>query len=104
MDVIMFTLITLLLCGMLTGLALGLTGGGGSIFAVPLLTFVLGLPVTQATALSLITVSITAAIGATRGLRRRIASLKIALPMLITGMLISPVSYTHLTLPTILLV
>lgn len=79
-----------IICGMITGLALGLTGGGGSIFAVPLLTFVVGLPVAQSTALSLIAVCITAGIGATRGLIRGIASVKIAVPMLITGMIVSP--------------
>ena len=79
-----------IICGIITGLALGLTGGGGSIFAVPLLTFVVGLPIAQSTALSLIAVSITAGIGATRGILRKIASVKVAIPMLITGMLVSP--------------
>lgn len=79
------------LCGSLTGLALGLTGGGGSIFAVPLLTFVVGLPVTQSTALSLIAVGITAGVGATRGLIRKLAIVKVAIPMMIMGMLISPI-------------
>jgi len=74
----------------MTGLALGLTGGGGSIFAVPLLTFVLGMTITQATALSLTAVAITAGIGATRGLLKKIASVKAALPMLAAGLIASP--------------
>ena len=36
------------LCGMIIGVALGLTGGGGSIFAVPLLIYALGVDVRTA--------------------------------------------------------
>jgi uncharacterized membrane protein YfcA len=39
--------------GMIVGTSLGLTGGGGSIFAVPLLTYGLGVPVGTALGLSL---------------------------------------------------
>ena len=39
--------------GVLIGLALGLTGGGGSIFAVPLLIYGLGLAPRDAVAVSL---------------------------------------------------
>lgn len=50
--------------GFLVGLALGATGGGGALVAVPLLVYVLGRPVEEATALSLVMVGLAAAAGA----------------------------------------
>jgi uncharacterized protein len=52
------------LFGSLVGLALGLTGGGGSILAVPLLVYGLGFEFRQAVALSLAIVGLTALYGA----------------------------------------
>jgi len=52
------------LCGLVVGISLGLTGGGGSIFAVPLLLFVLGVPLREAVAVSLAVVGLTAVYGA----------------------------------------
>jgi uncharacterized membrane protein YfcA len=46
------------------GLSLGLIGGGGSIITVPVLVYVAGLPVSEAVALSLAVVGVTAAVGA----------------------------------------
>jgi uncharacterized membrane protein YfcA len=59
-------------CGAAVGLALGLTGGGGSIFAVPLLIYVLGLPPGEAVAVSLAAVGTTAAVGAVGAIRRKL--------------------------------
>lgn len=50
--------------GTAVGLALGLTGGGGSIFAMPLLIYVLGLPPDRAVPVSLAAVALTALMGA----------------------------------------
>ena len=52
--------------GAIVGLALGLTGGGGSIFAVPMLVYGLGVPVAEAPPISLAVVGATAAFGAGR--------------------------------------
>lgn len=52
------------LFGSLVGLALGLTGGGGSILAVPLLVYGLSFEFRQAVALSLAIVGLTALYGA----------------------------------------
>ncbi len=52
------------LLGMFVGLALGLTGGGGSILAVPLLIHGLQMPVHEAIGVSLATVGSTALFGA----------------------------------------
>lgn len=53
-----------LLYGGIVGLSLGLTGGGGSIFAVPLLVYGLELDFRSAVALSLAIVGLTSAYGA----------------------------------------
>jgi uncharacterized membrane protein YfcA len=55
--------------GALVGVALGLTGGGGSIFAVPLLIYGLGVAPVEAVAISLIAVATTALVGALQSLR-----------------------------------
>ncbi|MCK9506494.1 MAG: sulfite exporter TauE/SafE family protein [Porticoccaceae bacterium] len=52
-----------LIFGILVGLALGLTGGGGSIFAVPLLIFGLGIAPQEAITISLAAVTLVAFIG-----------------------------------------
>ena len=53
-----------LIFGIVVGLSLGLTGGGGSIFAVPLLIYGLGLPLRDAVTVSLAVVGTTAIFGA----------------------------------------
>jgi uncharacterized membrane protein YfcA len=58
--------------GGLVGLALGLTGGGGSIFAVPLLIYVLGLSLDQAIPVSLVAVALTGMVGGIQSIRRRL--------------------------------
>lgn len=52
-----------LLLGVLVGFSLGLTGGGGAIFAVPLLVYGLGIPPREAVGVSLLTVGSTALVG-----------------------------------------
>lgn len=48
---------------MFIGLALGATGGGGSLLAIPLLVYVLGVRVQPAAAISLVVVAISALLG-----------------------------------------
>lgn len=52
-----------ILIGLIVGIVLGLTGAGGSVFAVPLLMVVLGLPAQQAIGLSLGAVALSSFIG-----------------------------------------
>jgi len=52
-----------LLCGSFVGFSLGLTGGGGSIFAVPLLVYVLGMGFRGSVVVSLVVVGSTALYG-----------------------------------------
>ncbi len=57
------------LFGLLVGVSLGLTGGGGSIFAVPLLVYGLALAPRDAVGVSLAAVGATALVGAIERLR-----------------------------------
>ena len=57
------------LAGGIVGFSLGLTGGGGAIFAVPLLVYVVGTTPRDAVGISLATVGITSFIGTIRSWR-----------------------------------
>jgi uncharacterized membrane protein YfcA len=57
--------------GAIVGFSLGLTGGGGAIFAVPLLIFGLGLSPRDAVGISMMTVAVTAFAGFVQRMRRR---------------------------------
>lgn len=78
------------LFGIIIGLALGLTGGGGSIFAVPLLIYGLGVEPRSAVAISLGAVAITAAFGAAEGWFRGVVELRAALIFAAAGMIAAP--------------
>jgi uncharacterized protein len=77
--------------GAVVGLALGLTGGGGSIFAVPLLIYGLGLPPSQAAPLSLVAVAATAAVGGLRSIQRGLAVWQPTILFAIGGVLGAPI-------------
>jgi uncharacterized membrane protein YfcA len=72
------------------GLALGLTGGGGSIFAVPLLIYGLGLPPAVAAPLSLVAVGTTAAVGGLRSIRHGLVIWQPAILFAMGGVLGAP--------------
>ena len=76
--------------GIVVGLALGLTGGGGSISSVPLLIYGLDVAPASAVAISLGAVAITAAFGAAEGLYRGVVELRAALIFAVAGMLAAP--------------
>ncbi len=80
-----------LVYGLIVGASLGLTGGGGSIFAVPLLIYGLGVPVRAAIGLSLAAVGITAGFGAALRLRSRDVDLLPGLVFAAGGMTFAPV-------------
>ena len=60
----LFQSLLAILSGSMVGLLLGATGGGGSLIAIPLLVYVVGVPVQKATALSLVVVGYSALVGA----------------------------------------
>jgi uncharacterized membrane protein YfcA len=76
--------------GSLVGLSLGLTGGGGAIFAVPLLVYGLKLPTREAVGVSLITVGATAVVGFAQRLRRRTVEIPTGLLFAVVGMATAP--------------
>ncbi len=63
---------------LLIGVVLGLMGGGGSILAVPILVYLLGVNPVLSTAYSLFIVGITASVGAANNLRKGLVCLKTA--------------------------
>lgn len=76
--------------GLVTGLALGLTGGGGTLLAVPLLIHLVGLPPAQAATVSLAAVGAMAAAGAATRVRRGEAYLGLGLFFAIGGVIGAP--------------
>lgn len=76
--------------GTLVGLALGLTGGGGSILAVPLLVYGLGLPPKIAAPTALAAVALIAAVGAGDGARARLLEVRAGLIFAAGGIVAAP--------------
>lgn len=76
--------------GAAVGLALGLTGGGGSIIAVPLLVYGLSMPPRQAVGVSLAAVGATALVGAVQRLWRHEVEVRTGLVFAAAGMLGAP--------------
>lgn len=79
-----------ILIGVVVGLVLGLTGAGGSIFAVPLLMAGLGWPMTQAATVSLLAVAVAAAVGSGMAWRHAYVRYRAASLMALVGVLVAP--------------
>ena len=82
-----FHYILALFSGGLIGLLLGATGGGGSLVAIPLLVYVVGIPVQKASAMSLIVVGYSALFGAWQESRQKRVHIRAALVFSLTGVL-----------------
>ncbi len=78
-------LLLALLSGGVVGLLLGATGGGGSLVAIPLLVYVVGIPVQTASAMSLIVVGYSALFGAWQEYRHERVHIPTALVFSLTG-------------------
>jgi hypothetical protein len=76
--------------GIVVGLSLGLTGGGGSIFAVPLLIYGIGMAPLQAVPVSLVAVALTSMIGAVQTFRERLLVWQPAVVFSLGGMIGAP--------------
>lgn len=85
----MLLLLTLFL-GALVGFSLGLTGGGGAIFAVPLLVYGLGVPAREAVGVSLLTVGSTSLVGFVQRARRGMVEFPTGLLFAVAGMIGAP--------------
>lgn len=79
------------LFGTVVGLALGLTGGGGAIIAVPLLVYGLHVPAKEAVIISLISVGITSLLGFLHRYHLRQVDYKSGLIFAIAGMIGAPI-------------
>ena len=77
--------------GAVVGFALGLTGGGGGVFAVPLLVYGLSTPPREAVGISLAAVGGTALFGAVPRLMRNEVELRTGVMFAMAGMLGAPI-------------
>lgn len=80
-----------LLFGIGVGLALGLTGAGGGILAIPALILGLDFSPSEAIPIALVAVAMSASIGCVDGLKKGIVRYKAALLMAALGITLSPV-------------
>ncbi len=86
--------------GGLCGIALGLTGGGGSILAVPMLVYGIGLPFHQAVIISLMVVGLIALSGVVSRFNSSEVNILVAFIMAVGGILGAPLgSYINVMLP-----
>lgn len=76
--------------GSVVGLSLGLTGGGGAIFAVPLLVYWIGVDPRAAVSVSLAAVAATALVGAVERWRHGQVEVPAGLLFAVAGMLTAP--------------
>lgn len=79
-----------LLSGVIIGTSLGLTGGGGALFAVPLLVYGLGVAPRDAVGLSLAVVGVASFVGALLRWRQGEVAVRTGLVLALAGMLIAP--------------
>jgi len=78
-----------MLIGLAVGLVMGLTGGGGSVFAVPLLITLLRWPFNQAATVSLLAVGLAATVGTAISWRHSNVRYRAALLMAFVGLMFS---------------
>jgi uncharacterized membrane protein YfcA len=76
--------------GVLVGLSMGLTGGGGAIFAVPMLVYWIGVGPRAAVGVSLLTVAITAMVGVVERMRHGHVEVRTGLLLAVAGMITAP--------------
>ncbi len=77
--------------GLLCGAALGLTGGGGSILAVPMLVYGTGVPFESAVTISLLVVGLTALSGFIPKIKGGELELSAGLIISVANMIFAPI-------------
>ncbi|MFT4694839.1 MAG: putative membrane protein YfcA [Francisella sp.] len=82
---------TLIIFGLICGIALGLTGGGGSILGVPLLIYGVGLDFHSAVTISLLVVGFTAIFGIAMNFKNQNINFVDASVMIVTGVIFAPI-------------
>ena len=86
----MLSLFLAVASGLLVGISLGLTGSGGSLFAIPLLLFLIGMDMSNAVPISMLVVGATALIGAVSAFQHKLLLSRPTLIFGIAGMLAAP--------------
>jgi uncharacterized membrane protein YfcA len=81
----------LVVFGILIGLALGLTGGGGSLLAVPILVYLIGMDPQSAVTMSLAIVVATASVGAAEAYRSQLLMVRATAFFIAGGFLGAPI-------------
>ncbi|MEY2889970.1 MAG: hypothetical protein RIQ30_1568 [Pseudomonadota bacterium] len=76
--------------GVFVGLIMALTGAGGGILSVPLLVFILHLPMVEASPIGLLAVTVSSALGAILALRTGLLRYRAAMLLALAGLLLSP--------------
>lgn len=76
--------------GILVGFSLGLTGSGGSLFAIPLLLFVVGMEMQDAVPISMLVVGVTALLGALSAFNNHLLIARPTLVFGVAGILFAP--------------
>ena len=76
--------------GVFVGVLMGLTGAGGGILSVPLLVFLLHLPMSEAGPIALTAITVSAFAGAVIGFKAKALRYKAAMLMAIFGLVLSP--------------
>jgi uncharacterized membrane protein YfcA len=84
-------LLAAIVTGVVIGLSLGLTGGGGSILAVPMLIYAVGLTPAAAIPVSLAAVALTAVVGTVQATRAKLPVWSAAAAFAAGGALATPV-------------
>ncbi|NJN46375.1 MAG: TSUP family transporter [Candidatus Competibacteraceae bacterium] len=80
--------------GILVGFSLGLTGSGGSLFAIPLLLFIVGMEMADAVPISMLVVGATALLGAIAAIRSKLLLARPTLIFGIAGIFATPIGLT----------
>jgi uncharacterized protein len=76
--------------GIFVGLIMALTGAGGGILSVPLLVFVLHLPMVEASPIGLLAITVSSALGAIMALRAGLLRYRAATLLAFAGLILSP--------------
>ncbi len=79
-----------LICGVVVGVILGMTGAGGGVLAMPFLVLGLGIATRDATPISLVAVALASAVGAVTALRQGVVRYRAAAVMALAGALCAP--------------
>lgn len=91
MDIEGIVALKIILFGSFVGVSFGATGSGGSVFAVPLLTYGLGLRSHQAVCISMVALGVMAWIGTIQNMKRSQIESKVALKVTVPAMLGAPI-------------